>query len=95
MDIKITDFSMPYGKFNVIYHHGMAHPRVADREDGLQIRRTAANILNKQSRRAENGWPSNLGVGGRDLKLLAVKKKACYEMLRRAWELDSLERPKL
>jgi hypothetical protein len=29
-------------------HHGMARPRVADRGDGLQIWRVAANILNKQ-----------------------------------------------
>jgi hypothetical protein len=29
--------------------HGMAHPRFADRGDGLQIWRVAVNILNKQS----------------------------------------------
>jgi hypothetical protein len=44
-------------------HHGMARPRVADREDGLQIWRVAANILNKQSRTADRGWSSSLGVG--------------------------------
>jgi hypothetical protein len=44
-------------------HHGMARPRVADRGDGLQIRRVAANILNKQSRTADSGWSSSLGVG--------------------------------
>ena len=42
--------------------HGMARPQVADREDGLQIWRVAANILNKQSRTASGvvlqlgGW---------------------------------------
>jgi hypothetical protein len=45
-------------------HHGMARPRVADIGDGLQIWREAANILNKQSRTADSGWSSSLGVGG-------------------------------
>jgi hypothetical protein len=44
-------------------HHGMARPRVADRGDGLQIWRVAANILNQQSRTADSGWSSSLGVG--------------------------------
>jgi hypothetical protein len=44
-------------------HHGMARPRVADRGDGLQIWRVAANILNKQSRTADSGRSSSLGVG--------------------------------
>jgi hypothetical protein len=44
-------------------HHGMARPRVADRGDGLQKWRVAANILNKQSWRADSGWSSSLGVG--------------------------------
>jgi hypothetical protein len=43
--------------------HGMARPRVADRGDGLQIWRVAAYILNKQSRTADSGWSSSLGVG--------------------------------
>jgi hypothetical protein len=43
-------------------HHGMARPQVADRKNGLQIWRLAANILNKQSRTADN-WSSSLGVG--------------------------------
>jgi hypothetical protein len=29
----------------------------------LRVRRVAANILNKQSRTADNGWSSSLGVG--------------------------------
>jgi nitrous oxidase accessory protein NosD len=36
-------------------HHGMARPRVAERGDGLQIWRVAANILYKQSRTADSG----------------------------------------
>jgi hypothetical protein len=44
-------------------HHGMARPRVADRGYGLQIWREAANILHKQSRTADSGWSSSLGVG--------------------------------
>jgi hypothetical protein len=42
-------------------HHGMARPRVADRGDGLQIWRVAANMLNKQSLTADSGWSSSLG----------------------------------
>jgi hypothetical protein len=44
-------------------HHGMACPQVADGGEGLQIWRVAANTLNKQSRTADKGWPSSLGVG--------------------------------
>jgi hypothetical protein len=44
-------------------HHGMARPQVADGGNGLQIRRVAANILNKQSRTADKGWSSSVGVG--------------------------------
>jgi hypothetical protein len=50
----------------VLCHHGMARPQVADAGDGLQIWREAANILNKQSRTADKGWPSSLGAGRRD-----------------------------
>jgi hypothetical protein len=41
----------------------MARPRVADRGDCLQIWRVAVNMLNKQSRTADSGWSSSLGVG--------------------------------
>jgi hypothetical protein len=47
----------------VICHHGMARPQVADGGDALQLWREAANILNKQSRTADKGWSSSLGVG--------------------------------
>jgi hypothetical protein len=47
----------------VLCHHGTARPQVADGGDGLQIWRVAANILNKQSRTADKGWSSSLGVG--------------------------------
>jgi hypothetical protein len=43
--------------------HGMARPQAADGADGLQIWRVASNILNKQSRTADKGWASSLGVG--------------------------------
>jgi hypothetical protein len=55
-------------------HHGMARPRVADRGDGLQIWMVAANKLNKQSRTAESGWSSSLGVGG----LTTLPRKTQY-----------------
>jgi hypothetical protein len=48
----------------VLCQHGMARPQVADGKDGLQIWRVVANILNKQSRTADKGWYSSLGVGG-------------------------------
>jgi hypothetical protein len=38
-------------------HYVMARSRVADRGDGLQIWRIAANILNKQLRTADRVWP--------------------------------------
>jgi hypothetical protein len=44
-------------------HHSMARPQVADGGDSLQIWRVAAKILNKQSRTADRGWSSSLGVG--------------------------------
>jgi hypothetical protein len=44
-------------------HHGMSRPQAADREDGLQIWRVGENILNKQSRTADNGWSSGWGLG--------------------------------
>jgi hypothetical protein len=44
-------------------HHGMARPQVADGGDFLQVWRLAANMLNKQSRTADKGWSSSLGVG--------------------------------
>jgi hypothetical protein len=47
----------------VACHHGMARPQVADGGDCLQIWRITANILNKQSRTADKGWSSSLGVG--------------------------------
>jgi hypothetical protein len=38
-------------------------PQLADGGDGPPIWRVAANILNKQSRTADKGWSSSLGVG--------------------------------
>jgi hypothetical protein len=50
-------------------HRSMARPRVADRGDGLQIWRVAADILNKQSRTADSGWSFSLGIGRGDNNL--------------------------
>jgi hypothetical protein len=44
-------------------HHGTVRPRVADGGDGLQIWRVTENILKKQSRTADKGYSSSLGVG--------------------------------
>ena len=46
-------------------HQGTARPQVADRGDGCQIWRVAANILNKQSLKTDKGKSSSLGVGPR------------------------------
>jgi len=40
----------------------MARPQVMD-EEQPPLWRVAANILNKQSRKADKGWSSSLGVG--------------------------------
>jgi hypothetical protein len=70
------------------FHYGMARPRVVTGEDSLQIRKVAANILNKQSRTADKGWYSSLGLG-EGAKNSPQKKTACYEMLYRDSELES------
>jgi hypothetical protein len=41
----------------------MARSWVADEGDDFQIRKVAANILNKQSHTAEKGWSSSRGLG--------------------------------
>jgi hypothetical protein len=51
----------------------MTRAQIADGGDGLQIWRVAANILNKQSRTADRGFSSSLGVG-RGLKTVHRKK---------------------
>jgi hypothetical protein len=43
-------------------HLDVARRQVADREDGLQMWRVAANILNNQLRTADSGWSSELGL---------------------------------
>jgi hypothetical protein len=47
----------------VACHHGVERPQVAAGGDGLQIWRVDENISNKQSRTADKGWPSSLGIG--------------------------------
>jgi hypothetical protein len=66
----------------------MARPQVADGGDGLQIWWVAANILNEQSRTADSGWPSSLGVGHGDNKNKSVTK--CHKNPR-TWT-DSLDK---
>jgi hypothetical protein len=58
-----TDRTLEHHVRWVTCHHGMAHPQVVDRGDGLQIWRVAVNILNKQLWTADNGLSSSLGVG--------------------------------
>jgi hypothetical protein len=44
-------------------HHALARPQVANEEECLQVSRVTANILNKQSRIADEEWSSSSGVG--------------------------------
>jgi hypothetical protein len=53
----------------------------------LRVRRVAAKILNKQSRAADKGWSSSLGVG-RGAQHLTVKIFYYYEMFQSASDLD-------
>jgi len=41
----------------------MAHPQAVDGGNSLQVWRTTANILNKQSQTANKGCSSSLDVG--------------------------------
>jgi hypothetical protein len=61
--LKIPSNNAPGHVRWVTCNHGMARPQVTDGGDGLQIWRVPANILNKQSRTADKGWSSSLGVG--------------------------------
>jgi hypothetical protein len=67
----------------------MGRPQVADR-DGFQIWRVATYILNKQSRTADRGWPSSLGVWQ---GLTTPTIKIVYVAPPRKWT-DYLARPK-
>ncbi|KAJ4442627.1 hypothetical protein ANN_04216 [Periplaneta americana] len=64
------------------YQHCMACAQVADRGDGIQIWRVAANILNKQSWTADEGWSSNLGVGRRANNRSPMKFRLSHLILR-------------
>jgi hypothetical protein len=61
-NIHIYAFSLVHVKW-VPLHHDMARPQVSDGGDGLQKWSVAANILNKQSRTAEEGGPPTRGLG--------------------------------
>jgi hypothetical protein len=77
------------------YHHCMALSRAADGGDGLLLWRVAANILNKQSRTAENWWSSSFRVG-RGINNYSTKGKLVVTKRytgRRNW-MDSLECPR-
>jgi hypothetical protein len=57
--ISVSEVESSYGYGNrvkwVPCHHGMGRSQVADGGDGLEIWRVDANILNKQSRKADRG----------------------------------------
>jgi hypothetical protein len=68
-------------------YYGMSLCLVADSADGLHMQRIAGNILNKQSRTADKGLYSCLGVGRRTKLLFTVNKIAFYEVLHRTSDL--------
>ena len=72
----------------------MARPQFADRGDGLEIWRIAANIFNKQSRTA-SGVVLQLGGSVQGLTTPHHKKETVTKPLDkpRNWT-DSLERPR-
>jgi hypothetical protein len=49
------------------YNNNMEGPQVADGEDGIQVIRIDANVLDKEKRTDEKAWSSSLVVG-RDVK---------------------------
>jgi len=53
----------------------MVRPRVADEGDDLHMCRVAANMFQKQSRLAEKGWSSILGVGRVSNNSLVIKEQ--------------------
>jgi hypothetical protein len=55
----------------------MARPQVADRGDGLQIWRVAANIMNNLLLTADEGWSYSLGIR-RGAESLHRKKKISF-----------------
>jgi hypothetical protein len=64
----------------------MARPQVAERGEGLQIWRVAANILNKQLRTADRGDPPTWGLG-RGITTPTVKHYICCEVCTWASEM--------
>jgi hypothetical protein len=60
----------------------MACPQVTDRGDVLQIWRVVSNILKKQSRTADKGWSSGLGVGLGDNNSLPYKTSLLQKFIR-------------
>jgi hypothetical protein len=68
-------------------HHGVAHPPVVVGEDGLQIWRIAANILNKKSWTTAKWWSCSTGLCV-SLTTLHCINPACYKILYRASALD-------
>jgi hypothetical protein len=60
----------------------MGRPRITVGGDGLQLGWVSVNIFNKQSRRADKGWSSILGVGK---ELTTHHKKTACHMGSRTW----------
>ena len=53
----------------------MASPQFADGGEDFRVWRVAGNVLNKQSRTADNVWSSTLGTGGGNANPHCKKKK--------------------
>ena len=56
--------------------------------NGLQIRRVAANILNKQSKTADKGWSTSFRFGRGVKNYSPLQLKTCYKSYTETLELD-------
>jgi hypothetical protein len=53
----------------------MVHSQVLDGEDGLQIWKEAANLLNKQLQTVDKSWSSSMGLG------MGLKTAHCKDII--------------
>jgi hypothetical protein len=75
--MKFTVRMLKYSVKWVLCHNGMACPQAEDGANGLQMWTVAANILDEQSRAADKGWSSSLGVGrGPNNKIIFLRNVA-------------------
>jgi len=87
LETLVRTFIMTSRKSHLKFRHRRLWDNFHTRSSGCWWRtwRVAENILNKQSRTANKGWSSNVGIG-QGPTIPRCKGPACYEMLHRAME---------